>query len=68
VFSKAAWLAVRYEVQYDHVTIERVPHNCEFDAVPYGKKYCHYDEVETPITDNNGKIVQVYVSQVKIAE
>ena len=68
MFSEAAWLAVKYEVQYDHVNIEPLPHDCEYDAVPYGKKYCHYEEVVTPIPDNNGKTVQVEVSQVKKTE
>jgi hypothetical protein len=39
------YYAIYYTVPESQVYIEDKPHNCEFDAVPYGKKYCHYDKV-----------------------
>jgi hypothetical protein len=49
-----AWHSkVRYFVQYglpqgpnwDQVTKEKAPHDCEWLKAPLGEKYCHYDAV-----------------------
>jgi hypothetical protein len=37
-------LAEQYHVTKNRVYITPKPHDCEFEAVPYGKKYCHYEK------------------------
>jgi hypothetical protein len=37
--------ALKYDVNYTQVTIEKKPHDCEWSAAPIGEKNCHYERV-----------------------
>jgi hypothetical protein len=40
------WLyALDYSVEAGQVTIEKKPHDCEYDTSPLGNKNCHYERV-----------------------
>jgi len=35
--------ATEYRLPSQKVTIDKKPHDCEYNAAPYGNKYCHYE-------------------------
>jgi hypothetical protein len=40
----AQTVAQIYHVEPSIVHVDYKPHDCEFDAAPLGKKYCHYEQ------------------------
>jgi hypothetical protein len=57
----------RYEMYYniaaDAITIQEMPHDCEFLSAPLGNKYCHYERIVSIIrwaTSKDGKPIISY--------
>ena len=40
----------------DQITINRKPHDCEWDSAPIGNKHCRYDEVVT-VFNSDDKVI-----------
>jgi uncharacterized membrane protein len=38
-----SWYALTQGVPVERVSVEQVPHDCEFLTAPMGSKHCHYD-------------------------
>jgi hypothetical protein len=38
------WYAIKYGVKVNEVTVNKKPHNCDWDTAPMGNKNCHYEE------------------------
>jgi hypothetical protein len=71
-----AWLVVQYALQSpeekyankygvkpEQVTIQKQPHDCEYETAPLGKKNCHYEQVVTTVlvtADIYGKAIVSY--------
>jgi len=54
-------IASEYHIQPKDVHLAGPkPHDCEFDAVPYGNKYCHYEKATELERNDTGKVVAVY--------
>jgi hypothetical protein len=47
------WYAVKNGVHADHVTVEKKPHDCDFDTAPLANKQCHYEARELVVTGEN---------------
>lgn len=37
-----SWYALTNKVPVERVTVEKMPHDCEFETAPLGSKHCHY--------------------------
>lgn len=48
--------AAEYTLDTDQVTIDRKPHDCEWDSAPIGNKHCHYAELVT-VLNSEGKVI-----------
>ena len=48
--------AAQYMLSNDQVTIERKPHNCDWDSAPLGNKHCHY-EAAVAVYNSDGRVV-----------
>jgi len=49
--------AIQYGVDFDRITIEDAPHDCDWDRAPLGNKGCHYKKDVVVIkvrTDSTG--------------
>jgi len=68
LFFPREYYATKYAVGIAKVTIMDKPHDCEFDAVPYGKKYCHYEKLVETEKDATGKVTEVYITWQKVQE
>jgi hypothetical protein len=43
------WYSIQYGVRIDQVTIDKKPHDCDWNTAPLGSKNCHYEEKATKI-------------------
>jgi hypothetical protein len=72
----AMWLAPehkfgyagKYELSEDKIFVEPMPHDCEWDKAPIGRKYCHFGKSVTTVKDSRGKVAAVFVSWEKVQE
>ena len=49
--------AAEYQLDLDQITIERKPHDCEWDSAPLGNKHCRYDEFVT-VLNQDSKVIE----------
>jgi len=43
-FEPQWWFSLRYNVPYEQVTLNKKPHDCEYETAPLGNKNCHYEK------------------------
>jgi hypothetical protein len=60
--------AMQYGVSADHVDIVDMPHDCNFNTVPYGEKWCHYERAVSVNHDDRGAKTWVVVVWNKVQD
>lgn len=60
--------SVVYSVKANHVSIEKKPVDCDWSHAPLGDKDCHYEKQVSPISNDRGRVTDVFVSWIKVPE
>jgi hypothetical protein len=65
-----SWYALMNRTPVDHVTIEKMPHDCEFETAPLGSKHCHYQAqaLVFPAESNADKKTSVVITYERIED
>ncbi len=57
-----------YSVSASHVHIEKKPVDCDWGHAPLGDKDCHYVKQVSPISNDRGRVTDVFVSWIKVPD
>jgi hypothetical protein len=65
-----SWYGFVNKVPADRVTLDKIPHDCEFQTAPLGSKHCHYaaQVLVVPSEDNPDKQKSVLVTYERIED